>query len=117
MVLGAALEGPKSAPITAEQSRQGLLAVLNGVTLVLELSPFGDEALTAFLAAALDQVAACFARHTGTEPVLVLTGTLGWLICPFHFFRLNKCFVSAEYRGFPKLRRCLQLALRPCNSG
>jgi|TARA_B100000925_G_scaffold59891_2_gene40057 hypothetical protein len=63
--------------------------VLDSVALKLKLSPFGDEALTTFLTAALEQVAAGFGRHAGTEPVLVLTGTLGWLICPFHLFRLK----------------------------
>ena len=76
--------------------------MLNGVTLVLELSPFGDEALTAFLAAALDQVAACFGRHTGTEPVLVFTGTLGWLICPFHLFRLKNVSFQLNIAAFRK---------------
>ncbi len=63
--------------------------MLDSVALKLKLSPFGDEALTTFLTAALEQVAAGFGRHAGTEPVLVLTGPLGWLICPFHLFRLK----------------------------
>ena len=76
--------------------------MLNGVALILELSPFGDEALTTFLAAALNQVTACFGRHTGTEPVLVFTGTLGWLICPFHLFRLKNVSFQLNIAAFRK---------------
>ena len=63
--------------------------MLDSVSLELKLSPSGYEALATFLTAALEQVAAGFGRHAGTEPVLVLAGTLGWLICPFHLFRLK----------------------------
>jgi hypothetical protein len=68
-----------------------LPAVLDGVTLVVDLCTLGDEALAAFLAAALDQVTTGFGGHTGTEAVLAFAGTLRWLIGPFHLFRLKKC--------------------------
>lgn len=53
-----------------------LLPVLNGVTLVVNLSSLGNETLTALLAAALDQVASGFGCHAGTETVLALAGAL-----------------------------------------
>ena len=76
--------------------------MLNGVALILEFSPFRDEALTTFLAAAFNQVTASFGRHTGTEPVLVFTGTLGWLICPFHLFRLKNVSFQLNIAAFRK---------------
>ena len=81
-----------------------LLAVLDGMALVMDLSPLGNEALTSFLATTLDQVASSFGGHTGTEAVLAFTGTLGWLIGPFHLFRLkNGCLVKMAP---PELLRC-----------
>ena len=78
-----------------------LLAVLDGMALVMDLSPLGNEALTSFLATTLDQVASGFGGHTGTEAVLAFTGTLGWLIGPFHLFRLkNGCLVKMAHPNY-----------------
>jgi hypothetical protein len=55
----------------------------------MNLCPFGDETLTTFLTAALDEVTPGFGRHTGTKSVLVFAGALRGLIGPFHLFRLK----------------------------
>jgi hypothetical protein len=76
-----------TAAIASEKT--GLPAVLDSVTLVVDLRSLGNEALTPFLAAALDQVTTGFCCHAGTEAVLAFAGTLRWLIGPFHLFRLK----------------------------
>lgn len=52
-----------------------LSAVLDGVTLVLDLSTLGNEALTTLLTTALDDVTTGFGGHAGTEAVLILART------------------------------------------
>jgi hypothetical protein len=69
--------------------------VLYGVAFVLKLCSFGNEAFTAFLTAALDQVATCFCLHPGAKTVLASAGPLGRLISPFHrFVFLRKFFIT-----------------------
>lgn len=51
---------------------RSLLTVLDGVTLVLNLSTLGNEALTTFLATTLDDVTTGFSSHAGAESVLIL---------------------------------------------
>ncbi len=63
--------------------------MLDSVTLVLQLGALRNEALAAFLTTTFDEVASCFRCHAGTKTVLVFAGTLRWLICPFHLFRLK----------------------------
>jgi hypothetical protein len=79
----------EEASMEASGGESRLLAVLDGMALVMDLSPLGNEALTTFLAAALDEVAPGFGGHTGTEAVLAFAGALGGLIGPFHLFRLK----------------------------
>jgi hypothetical protein len=57
-----------------------LSAVLRDVTLEVKLCAFRDQALTTLLAAAFDDVASSFGGHTGTETVLLFTGTLGGMV-------------------------------------
>ena len=60
----------------AEAHRSTALpAVLNRVALVLKLCTLGNETLTAFLAAALDDVTTGLGRHAGAEAVLVFART------------------------------------------
>jgi hypothetical protein len=54
------------------------------VALVVVLSAAWDEALSAFLATLANDVATGLGAHAGTETVLVLTRSLGWLKGPFH---------------------------------
>jgi len=54
--------------------------VLRDVTLEVKLSTFRNEALTAFLAAAFDAIAASLGGHASTESVLLFAGTFGWLV-------------------------------------
>ena len=55
-------------------------AVLRDVALEVKLCSLRNQALAAFLAAALDAVAACFCGHAGTETVLLLAGAFCRLI-------------------------------------
>lgn len=57
-----------------------LSAVLRDVTLEVKLCAFRNQALAALLAAAFDDVASSFGGHTGTETVLLFTGTLGGMV-------------------------------------
>jgi len=57
-----------------------LSAVLRDVTLEVKLRAFWNQALTAFLTAAFDDVASSLGGHTGTETVLLFTGTFGGLV-------------------------------------
>jgi hypothetical protein len=77
----------ESMEVSRGESR--LLSVLHGMTLVMNLCPFGNETLTTFLTAAFDEVAPGFGRHTGTKSVLAFAGALRGLIGPFHLFRLK----------------------------
>lgn len=54
--------------------------VLLSVALVLKLYTFWQEALTAFLTAATQDVTTCFGSHAGTESELAAAGTLGGLV-------------------------------------
>ena len=76
--------------------------MLNRVALVIVLSAAWDEALTAFLATLTNDVATGLGAHAGTETVLVLTRSLGWLKGPFHdACRLGKVVLrSADTAGF-----------------
>jgi galactitol-specific phosphotransferase system IIC component len=55
------------------------------VTLEVDLYTLWHEALTAFLATATDEVTACFSLHAGAKSVLLLAGSLGWLVSAFHW--------------------------------
>jgi hypothetical protein len=54
--------------------------VLGNVALEVKLGSLRNQALAAFLAAALDTIAACFRGHASTETVLLLAGAFCWLI-------------------------------------
>jgi len=54
--------------------------VLRDVTLEVKLGAFGNQALAAFLTAALDDIASSLGGHTGAETVLLFTGTFGGLV-------------------------------------
>jgi hypothetical protein len=57
-----------------------LSAVLRDVTLEVKLCAFRNQAFTAFLTAAFDDVASSLGGHTGAETVLLFTGTFGGLV-------------------------------------
>lgn len=80
---------PDPAALQLRPSVWGSLAVLDGVTVVLKFCSLGNQALAAFAAAALNQVAPSLGSHTGTESVLILTSALRWLVGPFHLFGLQ----------------------------
>lgn len=57
--------------------------MLGGVTAVLQLDALRNQALTAFLAAAADNIAARLRGHACPEAELVFPCALGWLIGAF----------------------------------
>ena len=57
--------------------------MLRRVTAVLDLDTLWNEAFTAFLAAAADNVATRFGGHASPEAELVFPRALGWLIGTF----------------------------------
>ena len=57
-----------------------LFTVLDGVTLVGQLGPLGQETLAALLPAALEDPPSGLGRHPGPETVLTLPNTFGGLI-------------------------------------
>ncbi len=62
--------------LRAEAHRSTALpAVLNRVTLILNLSAFRNKALTTFLATALNDVATGLSCHAGAESVLIFART------------------------------------------
>ena len=69
------------APVRAPGPDGPLLPVLNGVTLVRQFRPLGQQALTAPLAATLENAPSCLGGHAGPEAVLALTDAFGGLIC------------------------------------
>lgn len=119
--------GDKAGQTTEMVSEKtGLPAVLDGVTLVVDLCTLGDETLAAFLAAALDQVTTGFGGHAGTEAVLAFAGTLRWLIGPFHLFRLKKMSHFSKTRHpndfavrtkIPRRTRSRSLKPKNCQEG
>lgn len=69
------------APVRALGPDGPLLPVLNGVTLVWQFRPLGQQALTAPLAATLENAPTCLGGHASPEAVLALADTFGGLIC------------------------------------
>jgi len=59
------------------------VAVLRGVTAVLDFDALRNETFASFLATAAKDVAAGFGGHAGSEAELVFPGALGWLIGAF----------------------------------
>ena len=59
-------------------------SVLIGVTLVMDLGTFRDQALAALGATVTDDVSTAFRRHAGAKSVLALAGAFGRLISAFH---------------------------------
>lgn len=66
------------------QKRLSSFGVLLDVTLVVNLRTLRKQALTALLTAAAKCVSSCLRAHAGTETVLTLADSLGWLISTFH---------------------------------
>jgi len=75
-------------------------AVLGDVALEVKLRTFGNEALAALLAAALDAIAASLRGHAGTETVLLFAGTFGGLVgTEAHGGAWSELRVPSEARG------------------
>lgn len=58
--------------------------MLNGVALEVNFGSFGKEALAAFAAALVEDVATGFGSHTGAETVLAFADALGRLEGSLH---------------------------------
>lgn len=69
------------APLRALGPDGPLLPVLNGVPLVRQFRPLGQQALTTPLAAMLENAPPCLGGHAGPEAVLALADAFGGLIC------------------------------------
>jgi hypothetical protein len=88
--------------------------VLGDVALEVKLCTLWNQALAAFLAAALDAIAACLRGHAGTETVLLFAGTFGRLIgAEAHGGSLLK-FASLRRRGGGTLGTETGLSMRQC---
>ena len=76
---------PQLRKSTRRQTKAPVLELALRVTLEVDLYTLRHEALTAFLATATDEVTASFGLHAGAESVLLLAGSLGWLVSAFHW--------------------------------
>jgi len=102
-------------PSRKEAPRHRRLAVvLVDVALELNLCAFGNEAFTAFLATAFDDIASGFGGHAGAETVLLFAGTFRGLIgAEAHgvvMVKLKRCF----RRGGGRLGVMGDLSMRQC---
>ena len=66
------------------KKRLGSLGVLLNVTLIVNFCTLRKKALATLLAATAKCVTSGLGAHTGTETVLTLADSLGWLISTFH---------------------------------